>query len=122
MVDNGNDFRHRRRLPRQEVHWKGTCQIDSDPTTTTDCEVIDVSVIGVGLVLEGPVPGDLVGRTITVDVQPSEAGSVSLRLVGEIRNVVPSRTRGFRIGSQFAGLSETERSILDTFERMRLAW
>jgi hypothetical protein len=43
-------------------------------------------------------------------------------LVGEIRYVVPSPGQGFRIGIQFAGLSETERSILDTFERMRLAW
>ena len=122
MVENGSDFSHRRRLPRQEVHWKGTCHIDDDLASATECEVIDVSVIGVGVVLEGPIPFDLAGRTITIVVQPSEVGAVSLRLVGEIRYAVPSPTGGFRIGSQFAGLSETERSILDTFERMRLAW
>jgi PilZ domain-containing protein len=122
MVESGNDITHRRRLPRQEVHWKGICLLDGDLGTTTECEVVDVSVIGVGIVLEGPVPSDLVGRTITVFVQASDTGAVSLRLIGEIRYVVPSTQRGFRIGSQFAGLSETERSILDTFERMRLAW
>lgn len=122
MVENGNDISHRRRLPRQEVHWKGTCQIEGDPATPPECEVVDVSVIGVGIVLQGPVPADLVGRTITVTVQPAESGAVSLRLAGEVRYVVPSSQGGFRVGSQFAGLSETERSVLDTFERMRLAW
>lgn len=122
MVENGNDISHRRRIPRQEVRWKGTCHIDGDPGTLVDCGIVDISVIGVGIVLDGPVPSDLTGRTITVDVQASDGGTVSLRLVGEIRYVVPSPGQGFRIGIQFAGLSETERSILDTFERMRLAW
>jgi hypothetical protein len=89
---------------------------------TAECDVVDISVIGVGIVIGGPIPSELVDRTITVVVQASEVAAVSLRLYGEIRYVVPSPRGGFRIGSQFSGLSETERSILDTFEEMRLAW
>ena len=122
MVKNGNDTGHRRRVPRQEVQWRGTCRIDGDPPVTDECDVVDISMIGVGVILEGPIPSDLVDRTMTVEVQASEAASVSLRLTGEIRYVVPSPRGGFRIGAQFSGLSETERSILDTFEQMRLAW
>ena len=122
MVENGSEIRYRRRVPRQEVHWKGNCHIDGDVASVAECEVVDISVIGVGIVLEGPIPSDLLGRTITIEVQTSDAGGVSLKMAGEIRYVAPHPRGGFRIGSQFAGLTDTERSILDTFERMRLAW
>jgi hypothetical protein len=122
VVEHSREAGHRRRIPRQEVHWPGTCSIEGDPALTAECDVVDISVIGVGIVLEGPIPGDLVDRTMTVEVQASEGAAVSLQLTGEIRYVVPSPQGGFRIGSQFSGLSETERSILETFEQMRLAW
>jgi len=122
VVDDGGDTGHRRRIPRQEVHWQGTCSIEGDPALAAECDVVDISVIGMGILLDGPIPGDLVDRTITVEVEASHGAAVSLRLTGEIRYVVPSPQGGFRVGSQFSGLSETERSILETFEQMRLAW
>jgi hypothetical protein len=54
-------------------------------------------------------------------VQTPASAAVSIRLEGEIRNVVRVTER-FRIGIEFAGLSETERSILDALERMRIVW
>jgi hypothetical protein len=49
--------------------------------------------------------------------------SVSLRLVGRVRNVRPAEFgRGLRVGVEFDDLSETEEAILRVFELMRIFW
>ena len=118
-MDPEGALHHRRRVPRQEVSWKGTCHF-GDATSLTDCEVVDISVVGVGLEILGGPGVALEGKTITVEIET--AAAVSLRLVGEVRYAMAVAGDRIRIGIQFVGLSDTERSILDTFERMQLAW
>ncbi len=115
-----SEIQRRRRVPRQTVTWPGKCQIN-DEGGWSECEVVDISVIGVGV--EVPSEGDAgrIGQTITVEVQAPAGAAVSIRLVGEIRNVVHV-TEKIRIGIEFIDLSETERSILDALERMRIVW
>lgn len=120
-MEHMGEIQRRRRVPRQSVTWAGKCQINDEVGGWTECEVVDISVIGVGV--EVPSEGDTgrIGQTITVEVQTPAGAAVSIRLVGEIRNVVPVTER-IRIGIEFVDLSETERSILDALERMRIVW
>lgn len=48
--------------------------------------------------------------------------SVSLRLVGRVRNVSQGRHGTTRAGLEFEGLSETERDILKVLELLQVAW
>ena len=116
-------MQRRRRVPRQSAGWSGTYVVEDEPRAGShDCLVIDISVLGVGLELLGSVPTDLVGRRISLEVQTPVGTSVSIRLVGEVRNSAPGRLGGVRVGLEFIGLSDTERSILDALELMQIAW
>jgi hypothetical protein len=65
------------------------------------------------LELCGPIQMDLIGREITVEVQTLAGASISLRMSGEIRNVVASVSPkvGTRVGIEFGELSDTEKAI-----------
>jgi hypothetical protein len=113
----------RRRVPRQSAGWSGRFKDEGDRFGDWgDCLVIDISVLGVGLELYGPVPRDLIGRRIAVEVQTPIGTSVSIRLAGEVRNTAPGPHGGVRVGMEFVGLTETERSILNALELMQIAW
>lgn len=66
--------------------WSGTY---TDDDAAHECKVIDISVLGLGLELLGDVPGDLIGHRLTIEVHAPVGDSVTLRLMGRIRNMSP---------------------------------
>ena len=113
----------RRRVPRQAAGWFGKCIVDDDKSASwSECRVIDVSIIGAGIEVYGFVHHNLVGRHITVEVQAPTGASVSVRFTGEVMNAGDIPGGGVRLGLEFAGLSESERSILNMLERMEVGW
>jgi hypothetical protein len=114
----------RRRAPRVAASsWLGTFIIeDGSQPGQGDCAVIDFSVLGVGLELFGTLRDDLVGRRIVVQVHAPVGKSVSLRLVGAIRNNVQGQQGENRLGMEFVDHSETQRAIVGLIEDMRVGW
>jgi hypothetical protein len=113
----------RRRVPRQGVGWPGTYTLEGvTAPEPRECRVLDISVIGAGLEVFGPVPTELMGRRVDVEVKSPSGGSVTIRMAGEVRNVSPGPSGGVRVGIQFIGLSDTERSILQALDMMQVAW
>jgi hypothetical protein len=111
----------RRRVPRQLIAWPAAFRVDDDPTWS-ECEVVDISVIGVGIETSAKLGPDLLDRKISVEVHTPAGAAVTLGLAATIRYVVPRPNGNSRLGGEFVGLSEIERSILETLERMQIAW
>ena len=110
-------------MPRQRVAWPGKCLLQEEPAAAwVECRVLDISVIGVGIEVTGAMPRDLIGRHVTIEVNPPVGTSVMLRMLGEVRNAHGTPGGGTRVGMQFVGLSEVERSILTVLELMQVAW
>jgi hypothetical protein len=76
-------------------------------------------VAGVGLELFGDVPEYLIGYRLDVEVQAPIGASVSIRLVGEVKNTSEGAEGGTRVGMEYIDLSETERKILRVLELMQ---
>lgn len=113
----------RRRLPRENTGWPGRFRFDGDPEDRWgDCQVIDISLLGAGVLLYGTVPGRLVSRTLNIEVETPAGASITIRICGEIRHVSPGKDGGTRIGMEFTDLSDTERSILDVMSHMQIVW
>jgi len=101
----------RRRVPRMSAGWFGICHIEGESEPEwRDCQVIDVSSLGLGITLHHFWPLELVGRQITVEA-PAVGGSVNVRLAGVITNA--DRTAGavIRVGIEFDGLTESELAV-----------
>jgi hypothetical protein len=110
---------YRRRVSRQAGSWAGFCHIEGEsPAGWRDCEVIDISPLGLGIAFHHPEPWELVGRRISVDA-PAIGSSVNIRLEGEIRNAAPAMEGGVRVGIEFVGLSEEEVAITSVLGEMR---
>jgi hypothetical protein len=114
----------RRRAPRvNTTAWIGRYTVEDDPgSLSRECRVIDISILGLGLELIGDVTDDLIGHRLVVHVEPPAGESVSLRLVGEVRNLVAGGFGGTRAGLEFTDLSETEREIMKAMELLKVAW
>lgn len=115
----------RRRLPRQAAGWAGKyCVEGDDPEAWHPCHVLDISVVGVGVELFGPVSHsqDLLGRRVVVEVETPTGASLSIRARGEVRNVSSGPEGGTRVGMEFVDLTETELSILDALVVMGALW
>ncbi len=84
--------------------------------------VIDISILGLGLELFGPATEDMIGNRLVVHVGAPAGESVSLRLVGQVKNVNPGVLGGTRAGLEFTDLSETEQEILKAMELLKVAW
>jgi hypothetical protein len=115
----------RRRVPRQLAGWTGKYCVEGDePEAWYECHVLDISVIGVGLEMFGPVPdpGALLGRRVVVEANTPTGASLSVRARGEVRNVGAGTGGGTRVGMEFVDLTETERSILDALAMMGTLW
>jgi hypothetical protein len=109
---------YRRRTSRQAASWAAFCHIEGEsPSGWRDCEVIDISPLGLGVTFHHPQPWELVGRRISVDA-PAIGSSVNIRLEGEIRNAAPSMEGGVRVGIEFVGLSEAEQAITAVLSEM----
>jgi hypothetical protein len=102
---------YRRRVERQPTAWAGFCHIAGEsPSMWRDCEVIDISMFGLGITLHHPQPWELVDRHIVVDI--SAIGDVlNVRLEGEIRDAAFTLEGDIRVGFEFTGLSKTEQAI-----------
>lgn len=101
----------RRRVPRLSAGWFGICHIEgeSDPGWR-DCQVIDISMFGLGITLHHFWPLELVGRHISVEA-PAVGNSVNVRLEGVIRNADQTSGGVIRVGIEFDGLSESELAV-----------
>jgi hypothetical protein len=102
---------YRRRVERQPTAWAGFCHIAGEsPSMWRDCEVIDISMFGLGITLHHPQPWELVHRHILVDI--SAIGDVvNVRLEGEIRDAAFTLEGDIRVGFEFTGLSKTGQAI-----------
>ncbi len=93
----------------------GSCHIEGEPSDLwQECGVFDFSKLGVGMDFRHAASADLVGRRISVRL-PIGA-SIDMTLTGEVRNVKDGPDGIVRAGIEFAGLSDTERSIADLLE------
>jgi hypothetical protein len=102
---------YRRRAPRQPTAWSGFCHIDGEPTAMwRDCEVIDVSMFGLGLTFIHPQPWELVHRRIFVDIS-AIGEAVNIRLEGEIKDAAFTLEGDIRVGVELVGLSQAELAI-----------
>jgi hypothetical protein len=102
---------YRRRAPRQPAAWSGFCHIEGEPSAMwRDCEVIDVSMFGLGLTFIHPQPWELVHRRIFVDVS-AIGDAVNIRLEGEIRDAAFTLEGDIRVGVELVGLSPAELAI-----------
>jgi hypothetical protein len=102
----------RRRVPRQVASWTGVCRIEGEsPEQQLECRVLDISELGVGIMLREVRPAELIGRRITVE-SPTMGNAVNVRLEGEVRNAVPVDDDSVRVGIEFTGLTELEHSVV----------
>ena len=102
----------RRRAPRQKAGWKGICLIDDDVPVTDwrECEVLDISLLGLALAVADHRVDELVGRNISVEF-PAVSDSVSVCLDGIIRNALRIDAELVRLGIEFIGMSTVEQAI-----------
>ena len=108
---------NRRRAERQDAVWMGSCRFaDEPPDVWRDCGVFDFSALGAGVDLRYPDSSNLVGRRLSVRLPVG--ASMDIVLTGEVRNTKPGPDGIVRLGVEFVGLSETERSIVDLLERV----
>jgi c-di-GMP-binding flagellar brake protein YcgR len=106
----------RRRVTRQGACWSGRYKVEGRRRSDwRECLVVDVSRLGVGLVLDGSIPRDLVSEEILVELH-LPGTTVMVRLRGEVRHAAHNVRGGARIGMEFVELSEVERSVLDVLE------
>lgn len=114
----------RRRAPRLNTQgWSGRYTVEDKPESGwNECEVIDISVLGIGVKLFSTESEQLVGHRLVVHVQAPVGESVSIRLLGRVMNVRNEPDGAIRAGLEFVGLSETERTILKLMELMKVAW
>jgi hypothetical protein len=102
----------RRRVPRLSAGWFGICHIDGESEPDwRDCQVIDISMFGLGVTLHHFWPMELVGRHISVEA-PAVGQSLNVRLEGVIRNAEQTSGGVIRVGIEFDGLlSESELAV-----------
>lgn len=106
---------NRRRAQRQSAVWMGSCRVEDEPSHRwRDCGVFDFSSLGVGLDFRHPDSSDLVGRRVSVRLPVG--ASIDMTLTGEVRNAKAGPDGIVRVGIEFAGLCETERSIIDLLD------
>ncbi len=95
--------------PPPEHQLVRTLPLDSSPEWG-DCEVIGVSIIGIGVHFSAPSVADLVGRRISIEVRAATGASVSLGLNGE-RPSASYRFRPFRSRSRTPTLMSANRTV-----------
>lgn len=116
--------RRRRAARVNTTAWFGRYFVEDDPQSVSkECRVIDISLLGLGLELIGDMTEDMIGHRLVIHVGALAGESVSLRMVGQVKNVHASRLGCTRAGLAFTDLSETEREILKSIELpKRLGW
>jgi hypothetical protein len=104
----------RRRVPRQLAGWSGSCVVENDPDDKEhECRVVDISMLGLGLVFEHPAPSGLVGRRISVEVSAVD-DRVNIRLEGVARHATVTSGGAVRVGVEFDDAAEAESYSITT--------
>src|SRR5579863_1887814 len=62
--EGAQEGRRRRRVPRQSVSWFGRYRVDEESDWGT-CEVVDVSIVGVGVFIDSALMDELIGHHLT---------------------------------------------------------
>jgi PilZ domain len=102
----------RRRVPRHVAGWTGSCHINDEPVDKLwECQVLDISELGLAILLQHPLGVQLIGRRMSVD-SPTASNSVHIRLEGDVRNAVPVGDNAVRLGIEFVGLTELEQTVV----------
>ena len=102
----------RRRVPRHVAGWTGSCHIDDEPVDKLwECRVLDISELGLAILLQHPLGVQLIGRRMSVE-SPTASTSVNIRLEGDVRNAVPVGDDAIRLGIEFVGLTELEQTVV----------
>jgi hypothetical protein len=72
----------RRRVPRHVAGWTGSCHIDDESIDRVwECQVLDISELGLAISLQHPLGTQLIGRRVSVE-SPTASTSVNIRLEG----------------------------------------
>ncbi len=91
----------RRRVPRQLAGWTGTCLMDGETDAERrECQVVDISMLGLGLLLHHPSPFGLVDRRISVEVSAID-DRVNISLEGVVRHAAVTSSGAVRVGVEF---------------------
>lgn len=98
----------RRRVPRQLAGWTGTCVVEGEADDEGHaCRVVDISMLGLGLVFEHPSPSTLVDRHVSVEVSAID-DRVNIRLEGIVRYATVTSAGAVRVGVEFDDAEESE--------------
>lgn len=104
----------RRRVPRQLAGWSGTCVMDGEPDSERrECRVVDISMLGLGLILQHPSPSTLVGGRVSVEVSAVD-DRVNIRLEGIVRHAAATSGGAVRVGVEFDDDADTEAFSITT--------
>jgi PilZ domain len=110
----------RRRVPRHVAGWTGSCHIDDEPVDKEwECRVLDISDLGLALLLQHPLGVQLIGRRMTVE-SPTASTSVIIRLEGDVRNATTVGDDAVRLGIEFVGLTELELTVVGALAMLNL--
>lgn len=107
-----DDAQLRRSSPRQFTAWRARYLLQGESAHHwRDCQVIDVSSTGAGLLVPGATPAQLAQRRLTL----------SLQFPGVVTNAMQSEA-GLRIGVEFLEVTEEEREQLRKMAQMGIRW
>ncbi len=113
----------RRRVPRQNADWMTRFRLVGERRRQWhDCLVVDISALGIGLEFSDALPAELLGRRLVVEVSSPIGNSITVLVEAEVRYAAHQATGGWLVGAEFSGLSEMERSVLNSLELMQIAW
>jgi hypothetical protein len=88
--------------------------MEGDPDTERrECRVIDISMLGLGLVFAHPSPSTLVGGRVAVEVSAVD-DRVNIRLEGIVRYATVTTGGTVRVGVEFDDDAETEPYTIST--------
>jgi len=103
--------------------WPGRWQVaDDESSAWGTCQIIEISIVGVGLELDDLLTDDLIGRRLVVETTAPSGTAVSIRMEGDVRHASQFHPGRTRVGMEFVDLSETERQILDAMGRLGAVW
>jgi hypothetical protein len=88
--------------------------MEGEPETERrECQVVDISMLGLGLLFQHPSPSTLVGCRISVEVSAVD-DRVNIRLEGIVRYATVTSGGGVRVGVEFDDEAPTESYTVTT--------
>ncbi|MHB8682136.1 MAG: PilZ domain-containing protein [Acidimicrobiales bacterium] len=107
-----DDAQLRRSTPRQFTAWRGRYLWQGEPAHHwRECQIIDVSTIGAGLLVPGATPVQVRDRRLTLN----------LCLPAKVTNAVDTEA-GLRVGIEFLEVSPEEREELRKMAQFGVRW